>query len=433
MRKVFAAVAFIAAAATGLRAQTPPPAAPAGAVRVFLDCDFCDFDYVRTEIPWVTYVRDRADAAVHVLVTRIGTGAGGAQYTVTFAGAGAFAGRSDTLQYVTQPTDVEAAVRSGLTRTIQLGLVPYVARTAQGTRLRVALDRRDDDDDDARGRRPGERDPWNAWVFEIGGDGSVEREEQVNDRQLEASLQASRITDEWKLGVAMESEFLRELFEVEDDAGNERTVTRLREEYGAGAIAVKSLGSHWGVGAQTIVSSSTFQNTELAIRAAPAVEYSLWPYEEATRRQLTFQYSVGISSFDYREETIYGKFRETRPTHALVVGYDVRQPWGSGSASLESAGFLDDFTQYRVEFDGEIEIRVFRGLSLELGGSAALIRDQLALVKRAATPEDILLRLRELRTDYQYDMRVGFSYTFGSIFNSVVNPRFGGGAGEIFR
>lgn len=140
-----------------------------------------------------------------------------------------------------------------------------------------------------------------------------------------------------------------------------------------------------------------------------------------------------MSTFDYREETIFNKLRETRPTHALIIGYDVRQPWGEGNASLETAGFLDDFTQYRLQVDGDIEIRLFRGLSPEVGGNAALIRDQLALVKRAATPEDILLRLRELRTDYQYNMRVGFNYTFGSIFNSVVNPRFGQGPGQILR
>jgi hypothetical protein len=431
------AAALSIIAATAMQAQEPTaPPQRAGALRVFLDCDFCDFDFVRTEMPWVAYVRDRADADIHVLVTRIGTGAGGSQYTVNLVGLATFAGRSDTLQYVTQPTDVDDAVRTGLIRTIQLGLAPYVARTPLATRFRLAFDAPDEDEED-RLRRPGERDPWNAWVFEVSADGSVEREESVNDRQLDASLEARRITDRWKFGFAADAEFLRTLFEVEvevePDSVEEITVTRLLENYSAGGVLVKSLGPHWGVGAEAAVSSSTFRNTKLAIRAAPAIEYSLWPYDEASRRQLTFQYSLGVSAFDYREETIFGKFRETRPTQAFIVGYDVVQPWGRGDASLESSGFLDDVTQYRVEFDGDIEIRLFRGFSLEIGGSAALIRDQLALVKRDASEHDILLRLRELRTDYRYDMSVGFSYTFGSIFNSVVNPRFGGGPGEILR
>ncbi len=437
LRGLSCALVLFAGVGPELVAQEPKRTPPAGAIRVFLDCNFCQpdfFDYVQTEMPWVTYVRDRTDADVHVLVTRIPTGAGGVQHTVDFLGARAFAGRSDTLLYVSAPTDVEAETRSALTRTIQLGLVPYVARTPQASRLRLAFDAPGDDEDE-RSLRPGERDPWNAWVFEVSADGSVEREEQVNDRQIEASLEATRVTQRWKLGIAADAEFLRTLFEVEDatDPDVTRTVTRLIEEYSARGVMVKSLGSHWGLGAEAIVSSSTFRNTRSAIRAAPAIEYSLWPYDEATRRQITFQYSAGVSAFDYSEETIYGKFRETRPTQSFVVGYDVVQPWGSGEAGLEAAGFLDDARQYRLRFDGDVEIRLFRGFSLELGGSAALIRDQLALVKRAATPEEILLRLRQLRTDYQYDLSVGFTYTFGSIFNSVVNPRFGRGPGEILR
>ena len=437
IRRLATSLAFAVTATGGAFAQVPDSAAAqAGAARVFLDCQDCDFDYVRTETPWVAWVRDRADADVHVLVTEIGTGGGGSQYTLQFLGTRGFAGRVDTLQYVSRPTLVEAERRAGLLRTIQLGLVPWAARSAQGSRLRVSLDR-DDDDDDDRGAGPGERDPWNAWVFELGAEGSVQREEQVNDRQLEARLEASRITDRWKFGIAADAEFVRELFEydAEDEQGNEieRTATRQIEEYSLGGIAVKSLGPHWGAGVEASASSSTFQNTELALRAAPAIEYSLWPYSEASSRQITFQYSLGVSAFEYREETIYGKFRETRPTQALIVGYDVTQPWGEGQASLESSGFLDDLKQYRLEFDGDIEIRIFRGFQLEVGGSAALIRDQLALVRREATPEEVLLRLRQLRTDYEYELSIGIGYTFGSIFNSVVNPRFGGGPGDILR
>lgn len=35
----------------------------------------------------------------------------------------------------------------------------------------------------------------------------------------------------------------------------------------------------------------------------------------------------------------------------------------------------------------------------------------------------------ELETGFEYDVSVGFSDTFGSIFNNVVNPRFEGGGG----
>ncbi len=51
-------------------------------LRVFLDCGPCDDDYLRQEITFVNYVRDRPDAQVHVLVTREGTGGGGRAWTL---------------------------------------------------------------------------------------------------------------------------------------------------------------------------------------------------------------------------------------------------------------------------------------------------------------------------------------------------------------
>jgi hypothetical protein len=426
------ALAMMSVAGSAAAAQDPAASGDRrGALRVFLDCGFCDFDHLRTEMPWVEYVRDRTVADVHILGTSTETGAGGTQYTLNFLGVGLFAGRSDSLQLTSQPGETDDAVRSTVTRGIQLGLVPFVLRTPNGQRLRLSLADADDDDDEPM-RRPGERDPWNAWVFEIGAEGSFDREEQQSDLQLESSLGARRITERWKIGFEVDAEFNRDRFSDEDEETGERiTVIDRRENYSGGVIAVKSLGSHWALGAEAAASSSTFLNTQLALRAAPAIEYSVWPYAEATRRQLTLQYSAGISTFDYREETIYGRFSETRPTHTFIAGYDVRQPWGSADAELETAGFLDDFTQYHVEFGGEVDVRLVRGLELNVGASAALIKDQLALVKRGATPQEIFLRSRALRTDYRFDVFVGFSYTFGSIFNSIVNPRFGSGPGQI--
>jgi hypothetical protein len=417
----------VACPAAALPAQQPAAArAVERELRVFLDCRSggCDFDYVRTESPWLAFVRDRTAADVHLLVTRLGTGAGGSEYTLAFVGTGTMGTRSDTLRLVTEPGQTDQEVRQALTRTIQLGLVPWVMRTPQRRGLRLSFDQGGAADEAASPAS----DPWRAWVFEVGADVSAEREQQQNELDLDGEFEARRVTDLWKFGVSASGSFTRDRFRIE-----ERTVTNLRESYSGGAVIVHSLGDHWGAGAQVSLSSSTFQNTRLAVRAAPAVEYSLWPYAQATRRQLTLQYSVGVSAFEYREETIFDRLQETRPTQSFVAGYDVRQPWGSVDVELEAASFLDDARQFRLEFDSGMNLRLFRGFSLQVGGSASLIRDQLSLVKRDATPEEILLERRALATDYRYDLFVGFNYTFGSIFNSVVNPRFGTGPGQILR
>jgi hypothetical protein len=410
---------LLASTAAGAQAARPE------LLRVFLDCNFCDSNYLQVETPWVAFVRDRTASDVHLLLTEIQTGGGGQRYDLEVIPQGA-AVRRDTLIFSTEPGATDDARRAEIARNIQLALAPYALRTVAGRSLRIAAAKRDDDDE----RLPGGADRWKAWVFEIGGGAAVEGEQRQSDTEFEGSFEAQRVTARLKLGLAAFGNFQRSRFELDDEEG---TLTSTRESYEGGGVLVHSLANKWGLGAEVAVSSSTFQNTRLAIRGAPAIEYSLWPYAEATRRQLVFQYSAGVSSYKYREATIYDKLSETRPTHAFVIGYDVRQPWGSADASLEAAAYLDDMTQNRLEFDTEWNLRLFRGMELEIGGSIERIHDQLSIPKRDATPDEILLERRALATDYRYDLRVGFSYTFGSIFSPVVNPRFGSGPGRILR
>jgi hypothetical protein len=41
--------------------------------------------------------------------------------------------------------------------------------------------------------------------------------------------------------------------------------------------------------------AASFDNVDLRYRLMPAIEFSLYPYREATRRQLTIAYRVGAS------------------------------------------------------------------------------------------------------------------------------------------
>ena len=64
-------------------------------------------------------------------------------------------------------------------------------------------------------------------------------------------------------------------------------------------------------------------------------------------------------------------------------------------------------------------------------GEFSRTRDQIYLPRGEASTEEILLRQRQLLTGYQYFFNFGISYSFGSIFNNIVNPRFGGGGGGL--
>ncbi len=56
-------------AAPCLAQDEPDSLATQEALTVFLDCDRCDDDYIRREITFVNYVRDRTESQVHLLIT----------------------------------------------------------------------------------------------------------------------------------------------------------------------------------------------------------------------------------------------------------------------------------------------------------------------------------------------------------------------------
>ncbi len=88
---------------------------------------------------------------------------------------------------------------------------------------------------------------------------------------------------------------------------------------------------------------------------------------------------------------------------------------------------MNDFAKNRIELDGYVNIRIIKGLSLSIRGGIARIRDQLSLVGEELSEADILLQLQEMQSAYSVDGGIGLTYTFGSIYNNVVNPRFGNG------
>jgi hypothetical protein len=406
---------FSACIANPLRAQTP--AAQPGAVRMFLDCSSftCESAFYQTEVAFVTHVRDRSDADVHVLVTPQQTGAGGTQYTVAFLGQGRFAGDTLTLQHTAEPNASDDAQRRGLAQVIKLGLVRYVAQSPQGARLQVTYNA-----PQAAAAAQAQRDPWNHWTFELSGEGFFNGEQTYSSRNLYGSVSANRVTEQWKLRLSLNGSESQNRFEL--DSVTEVTSTQTSRSLNG--LLVRSLGAHVSAGVTASAARSSFYNQDLVLRVAPAVEYDIYPYAESTRRQFTFRYSVGPSTYRYMEETIFGRMQETRLQQSLIATVVARQPWGSVNVSAEGANFLNDFSQNRMQIRGGVRLNLVRGLSLNVDGMYSRLRDQIYLAAGEADDEEILLRRRQLATGFTYFSFVGFSYTFGSRFSPVVNPRF---------
>lgn len=420
---VYLVIAIAPAAVAVAQQPDSLPRPPAGEdrVRVFLDCQapYCDFDYFRTEITFVDYVRDRRDADVHLLVTAEPTGGGGWAFTLAFLGEGTLAGQDQTLRYVSRRDDTEDDVRAGLAQYIKLGLIRYVASTPVAEQLRISIDA----PAVAEAPVPAD-DPWNLWSFRVGVSGNFSGERASSSGSTSGSFSANRTTEMWKVSITGSGSYSESAFEVPEEDGSTTTITTYQHSFNNNALLVKSIGGRWASGAQLTVRSSTRENQRLTIRLAPAVEANLFPYSESTRHALTARYTVGASAYQYRDTTIYFKMDEVIVDHSLQIGYAATQPWGSVFASIQASQALHDADIFRLSGGGFGDFRLFRGFSLRLNGSYSRINDQTYLPKTEETVEDVLLRRRQLATSYRYFGSIGISYTFGSIFQNVVNSRF---------
>jgi hypothetical protein len=191
-------------------------------------------------------------------------------------------------------------------------------------------------------------------------------------------------------------------------------------------MIVKGLSEHWSVGVFSYIGSSSYSNTKISYSGAPAVEYDIFPYSESVRKQFRFIYRVSPEYTVYNERTIYGKLRESLLKETLHIALSVKQPWGTIETDLSGAHYFHDFSKNHIRFSASFSFHLIKGFSFNVDGRFSRIHDQLSLPQRQATAEEILLRRRELETQYNYDFSIGVEYTFGSIYNNIVNPRFGG-------
>jgi len=264
-------------------------------------------------------------------------------------------------------------------------------------------------------------------VFRLSLNSFLSGEESFKNTNLSGSASANRITENWKIQIGYNSNYSESRFDT--DSGSIFNFTR---NHNFNSLFVKSLSDHWSTGFSGNVSSSTFTNTKIAFTIAPAMEYNYFSYDESTRRRLSFLYKINLRNVNYREETIFNKTSESLFNTSLSVNTSFIEKWGTISSSLEGIVFFHDPEINRLNWNGNFNLRIAKGLSLNMFGIISLTHDQLFLPKGNRSLEEVLLRRTQLKSNWNYFTSFGFSYSFGSIYNNIVNPRFAGGGGGSF-
>jgi hypothetical protein len=369
-------------------------------------------DFIRREIPYINYVRDISDANVYILSSKQRTGAGGTEFTYFLVGQKTFAGMYDTLSFVSAPDATYEEIRQQEVNTLKLGLMRYIAKTPLARYIQINFSEPIS--------QTVSTDKWDSWVFKAQLSGWFDGQQTYTSNNLYGRVTANRVTEDWKINLRASYSYGIEKFLIDEE-----TVTSKTNSKSVSALVVKSLTDHWSYGGTVYVGSSIYNNLDRSVSAMPGIEYDIYPYSQSTRKQLRILYSIGYNYFNYTDTTIYEKTEEGHAQHSINVAYAVIQKWGQIDLSSEYSNYLYDWSKNNISAFITLNLRLIKGLQLNLSGGASVLHDQLGLAKSGVTTEDILLKKKELATQFQYWGNFGFSYTFGSIYNNVVNPRFG--------
>ena len=380
-------------------------------IKVFLSCR-CDNDFIKQNTLIFDYVRDRTLSDIEVFVFEITNASGGRNYSFEYKGKNNFQNTENQISTDIPKNLTFSEAREQLLKTYKLGMVYFMQNTDFQNQLEVTFH-----DEETKSNEL-TTDQWKNWVFEVSGSLNFENETSIKEEEYNLDLEVDRVTEMWRV----RSDFgMRR--SVKFFSGDEENYSSERKRTFFSGSVVRSLSNHFSTGFFGYYLNDTFRNYRSFVNFSPALEYNFIPYTEVLTREVTLAYKVGYNFYEYFEKTIYGFLNQKMFNQSLTLNLRYREKWGSVYSYLVASQFLDQPDQNRFTLNSNINLRIVRGLSLRISGNFQLIRDQINLPSGEASIEDLLLRQRQISTDFQNRISLGLSYTFGSIFNNIVNTR----------
>lgn len=382
-------------------------------LKIFLDCNICDNTYIKQNLSNVEFVRDQNFADVHLFFITQRNGSGGRSYEIEFIGKNEFEKHQDKLNFSTDIDMTDDDIRQRVLKYLKLGLVRYWIKKGKVDAISVTVKAPESTGDN------GEKDPWNYWVFRIGANGWFNGQESSKFSNINFNLSTKRVTKKNKFSINFGLSESKSTFSF-----GEEEIVSIQSSKFISTSDIISLNNHWSAGAFVSLGSSVFRNKDFYWSLRPAIEYNFFKYSESSKKQLTLSYRNGVIFNNYIEKSIFGKDKESLWEHELSLGGSVNQKWGSISGEASYEQFLHDTSLNSLSFFVSTNVRLFKGFSLNLHGSYSITSNQIELPAGDVSLEELLLQQQQLKSGYNYFASVGLSYSFGSIYNTIVNPRF---------
>ena len=383
-------------------------------LNIFLNCNFCDQSYIKQNLEHAEFVRDENFADVYLFFTNQRNGSGGRVYEIDFVGQNDYKEFKDKIKFSTNSNNTSDEVRALMLKNIRLGLIRYWVKEGLQDKISVSIKRSKPEE------LVKENDPWNNWIFELEARGNFNGHETYSRSNLNFNTSIRRITEKNKF-----------IFRLR--YGNDESIYKFdgkpdqvynNSNKNITVYNVFSINNHWSAGVFSWAGGSDYSNKDLYITLAPAIEYNFFDYKESFKKQITLAYRLGYNYTNYTEITVFGKIDEYLWNHSLSLKSSVRQVWGNINGSVRYESYLHDTSLNQFSFNLGARVRLFKGFTFNVGGNYNITNNQINLPAGNLTVEEILLQQQQLKSGYNYRFNIGFSYTFGSMFNTVVNPRF---------
>lgn len=385
-------------------------------LKIYLDCDRCDNTYIKQNLGNVQFVRDQNLGDVHLFFVTQRNGSGGTLYDIDFIGKNEFANINYKLSFSTDTNMTSDDVRNRTLEYIKLGLVRFWIEkgTLEGVSVLVPTPEVEEELNKTE-----VKDPWNYWVFRVGANGWFNGQESNKSSNLNFDMSARRVTEKNKFFIRVSFNERKQTYKYE---GDDQIYVNSGKSLSVNDVL--SINDHWSYGIFGGVGTSTYSNYDLYWNLKPALEYNFFKYDESAKKQLVLSYRNGIRYNDYIERSVYAKDTEFLWEHSISFGGSVRQEWGDLNGEVSFDQYLNDTTQNALNFNFRTNIRLFKGFNFNIGGGYSITRNQINLPAGDVSLEDLLLQQQQLESGYNYFFNVGLSYSFGSIYNTIVNPRF---------
>jgi hypothetical protein len=343
------------------------------------------------------------------------TGSNGTEYTLDFIGRNQFANMNDTIKFITPNNSTSDFIREKMTEKINLCLVRYILKTNYSDSLKLKKPTIVEDEKEADTLI----DPWDLWVFSMSMNSYFSGEKSSKNMNLYSNVSAGRVTKDWKFNIGSSFNYSDSKYDYEDI--HSRNLSRSKYAYSG---LIKTISDRWSLGSWLDWSQATYSNIKNSYSVASGVEYNFMDFEDYVRKSIRLRYKLSAGKTYYQEETIFLKNQETLLSERISLVSSFKQPWGNTYLSIAYSNYMHDFSKNRIELYSNLSVNVYKGLNVDFSISFDSIHDQLSLPKGDASVEDVLLRRKMLGTQYSYWGSFGLSYTFGSMYSNIVNPRF---------